>query len=166
MLQPVIERARAVEPERAEGAVAARGMADAVAILARRYTLQATNVPFLSLSNAANALQEYVEETLPTGNINLYAVFLVRMRVLRDVAGTIALVTPQNWYSLVTYKPLRRLLLSNDALNLICDLGPAAFNDMNWWRREQHSPLFLKRAILRAAMRVPLSMQSMGKDLS
>ena len=47
MLGAVIDKARAAEPERAEGVIAARGMADAAAILARRYTLLATNVPFL-----------------------------------------------------------------------------------------------------------------------
>jgi hypothetical protein len=36
LLEPVVARARAAEPERAEGAIAARGMADAIAILARR----------------------------------------------------------------------------------------------------------------------------------
>ena len=43
----LVERMRGAEPERAEGALAARGMADAAAILARRFVLQATNVPFL-----------------------------------------------------------------------------------------------------------------------
>jgi hypothetical protein len=52
ILEPVIERARTAEPERAEGAIAARGMADAVGILARRYTLQGTNVPFLGAGQA------------------------------------------------------------------------------------------------------------------
>jgi hypothetical protein len=43
----LVEKMRGAEPEPAEGALAARGMADAAAILARRFTLQATNVPYL-----------------------------------------------------------------------------------------------------------------------
>ena len=46
-ISALVERMRDAEPERAEGAVAARGMADAAAILARKWVLQATNVPFL-----------------------------------------------------------------------------------------------------------------------
>ena len=38
----LVERMRKAEPERAEGALAARGMADAAAILARRFVLQLT----------------------------------------------------------------------------------------------------------------------------
>jgi hypothetical protein len=39
----LVEKMRSAEPEQAEGALAARGMADAAAILARQFTLQATN---------------------------------------------------------------------------------------------------------------------------
>jgi len=34
---------RSAQPEMTEGAIAARGIADAAAILSRRFTLQATN---------------------------------------------------------------------------------------------------------------------------
>ena len=43
----LVEKMRGAEPERAEGALAARGMADAAAILAQHFMLQATNPPFL-----------------------------------------------------------------------------------------------------------------------
>ena len=51
---------RGAEPERAEGALAARGMADAAAILARRFVLQATNVPFLGRGRQDTALANYL----------------------------------------------------------------------------------------------------------
>ena len=44
-----------------------RGMADAAAILARRFTLQVTNVPFLGLSKATDTLQTYVQEHFLSG---------------------------------------------------------------------------------------------------
>ena len=43
----LVDKMRGAEPELAEGALAARGMADAAAILSRWFTLEATNVPFL-----------------------------------------------------------------------------------------------------------------------
>jgi hypothetical protein len=42
----LVDKMRGAEPELAEGALAARGMADAAAILSRPFTLQATNPPF------------------------------------------------------------------------------------------------------------------------
>lgn len=47
LLEPLLERARHGEPERAEGVIAARGMADASVLLHRTYSLIVTNVPFL-----------------------------------------------------------------------------------------------------------------------
>ncbi len=47
--------------------------------------------------------------------------------------GTIGLVSPQNWYHLGSYRRLREYVLQERHLNLVCDLGPAAFHDMNWW---------------------------------
>lgn len=44
----LVKKMRGAEPEHAEGALAARGMADAAGILARKYILQITNPPFLA----------------------------------------------------------------------------------------------------------------------
>jgi hypothetical protein len=129
----LVEKMRGAEPELAEGALAARGIADAAVILSQRFTLQATNVPFLGLTKASDELQTFVQKHIFSEASDLYAACLLRMRNLRACFGTIALVTPQNWYTLVGGTPVRKLILARDALDLICDLGPAAFNDMNWW---------------------------------
>ena len=57
-LEPLLAKARKAEPERIEGVVAARGMSDAAAILHKRFTLQATNVPYLGRGKQCAALAE------------------------------------------------------------------------------------------------------------
>ena len=133
MLEPVIERARAAEPERAEDAIAASGMADAAAILARRYTLQATNVPFLGRSKQAPTLAAFIARSYTNAKADLATAMLSRMLKLAAPGGTLAAVTPQNWLFLGSYTAMRRQMLEYCQFNLLCDLGPAAFNEMNWW---------------------------------
>ena len=55
-ISALVERMRGAEPERAEGALAARGMADAAAILSQRWVLQVTNVPFLASAKMTDDL--------------------------------------------------------------------------------------------------------------
>jgi hypothetical protein len=133
MLEPVIERARAAEPECAEGAIATRGMADAAAILARRFTLQATNVPFLGRGRQTGALAAYLAARFHYARNDLATAMLARMLALATLGGTVAVVTPQNWLFLGSYQELRKHLLQTTQLNSIANLGPAAFQDMNWW---------------------------------
>jgi hypothetical protein len=116
-----------------ELALAAHGMAEAAALVARRYTLQATNVPFLKSGNMQPGLRSFIEEHLNLGRAQLATAFLVRMLALAAPGGSVAIVSPQNWYSLGSYRALRRSILSHSTLNLACDLGPAAFHEMNWW---------------------------------
>ena len=129
----LLQHLRINEPERAEGVLAAQGMADAAAILGQSYVLQATNVPFLALSKAVDNLGGFIGSNWDDPIPDLYVAFLYRMRRLRGGGGAIAVVTPQNWYGLVGNQGLRRTLVQHDLINLICDLGPAAFEDMNWW---------------------------------
>ena len=128
-----LARAAFGESEADELALAARGMADAAALLARRYVILATNVPFLAAGKMAPNLRQHVDVQWSAGKADLATVMLMRMLRLTQLGGTVAVVTPQNWYFLASYRKLRESLLSNDTLNAICDLGPAAFHDMNWW---------------------------------
>ncbi len=127
MLEPVIERARAAELERAEGAIAARGMADATAIFAQRYTLQATNVPFLGRGKQHPELAGYVARHFPHSKADLATVMLERMRRLCAAGGTIAAVMPQNWLNLSRYTVLRQNFLLEATLNMVGALGARAF---------------------------------------
>lgn len=128
LLDQLVEKVRAAEPERAEGAVAARGMADAAALLARRYTLQATNVPFLGRGRQDPALADHIGRAFPEAKADLATAMLRRMTRLAAPGGVVSSVTPQNWLFLGSYKKLREHLLQHTTLNAVAVLGEHGFD--------------------------------------
>ena len=116
------------EPERAEGALAARGMADAAAILARRFTLQATNVPFLGRGRQERPLPDHLQSRFDTAKADLATAMVMRMRGLAAPGGAVASVTPQNWLFLGSYKKMREALLAQASLAFVAVLGEHGFD--------------------------------------
>jgi hypothetical protein len=137
-VRPLLERALASEgaipnQEAEATAVAAQGIARAAAILARRYTLVATNVPYLGRAKQDEVLRTHLATRFPLSKQDLATAFLQRaLAFLRD-RGTSALVIPQNWLSQTTYTPLRRHLLTHASVNCIAALGANAFGANSGW---------------------------------
>jgi hypothetical protein len=127
----LVEKVRNAEPERAEGAVAARGMADAASILSRRWVLQATNVPFLGRGRQGEALKGYLAQRFDVAKPDLATAMLARMRSMAAPSGTVAAVTPQNWLFLGSYKKLREIVLADSSLAMIGALGPRCFETIS-----------------------------------
>jgi hypothetical protein len=127
----LVAKLRNAEPEQQEGAIAARGMADAAALLNRRYTLQVTNVPYLGRGKQGPALADFALKHYPDAKADLATMMLARMLKLTTVGGTVTSVTPQNWLFLGSYKKLRQDILANTALNVIGALGPRAFETIS-----------------------------------
>ncbi|WP_420448333.1 Eco57I restriction-modification methylase domain-containing protein [Candidatus Palauibacter sp.] len=114
---------------RDERVVAAAGMARAAEILTGRYTLVVTNVPFLARGKQGNRLREFAETHHGDAKGDIATVFASRIfRWLGD-HGTQALVTPQNWLFLTTYRRLRERLLKEQTWNVVARLGEHAFED-------------------------------------
>src|SRR5690606_3351804 len=86
------------DTERHEGAIAARGMADAAKLLDRRWVLQVTNVPFQTEIGLIREFVDYLRQRFPLGRPNLATAMLERMLRGADRAGTVAVVSPQSWY--------------------------------------------------------------------
>jgi hypothetical protein len=137
----LVEKMRGAEPERAEGALAARGMADAAAILARRFTLQATNVPFLGRGRQEASLADYLKARFDIAKADLATAMVTRMCALAAPGGTVASVTPQNWLFLGSYKKMREGLLAQTSLAMVACWGSTASTvrrrqarSRPWWR--------------------------------
>jgi hypothetical protein len=92
----LVQRMRDAEPGRTEGALAARGMADAAAILSLRWVLQTTNVPFLGRGRQDDALMKYIAARFDIAKPDLATAMLARLRSLAAPGGTVAAVSPQN----------------------------------------------------------------------
>ena len=115
------------KPESHELGVAAQGIAKAAEILAGQFTLVATNVPYLGRGKQEESLQDYCERVYPEAKADLATCFVERCLQFCAVGGNTALVTPQNWLFLGTYKSLRRSLLETIEFNSVARLGPRGF---------------------------------------
>ena len=110
-----------------ERAVAAAGMARAAEILRGRYTLVVTNVPFLARGKQGSGLRGFAESHHGDAKGDIATVFVSRIFGWLGEGGTQAVVTPQNWLFLKSYRKLRERLLKGRTWNLVARLGPGAF---------------------------------------
>jgi hypothetical protein len=118
---------RVLQPEDYERGVTAQGLARAAQLLGAQYHLTVTNVPYLGRGKQGNVLRDYLEGHYPLGKADLATAFVLRCLEFCEKNGTAALVTPQNWLFLATYKNLREVVLEGNALAFIAELGPGAF---------------------------------------
>ena len=112
-------------------AVAAQGMAKAAELLAGEYTLVVTNVPYLGRGKQDETLKRYLEKHYAEGKADLATAFVLRCLDLCAAGGKAALVTPQNWLFLGTYKKLRERLLRGARWDIVARLGPRAFETIS-----------------------------------
>ena len=128
LLDMAIGRERGIAG-RDERAVAAAGMARAAEILQGRYTLVVTNVPFLARGKQGRGLRSFAETHHGDGKGDLATVFVSRIFGWLGKGGTQAVVSPQNWLFLMTYRKLRERLLKGRSWNVVVRLGEHAFED-------------------------------------
>jgi len=130
-IAPVLEAALKRERDDPAASVfgaAAEGAARAVRLLSKRYTLVATNVPYLGRGEQAQILRTYCERYYPTAKADLAAVFVERCRAFATHGGTCALVTPLNWLQITAYADLRAELLRSVQWEHVSQLGQGAFD--------------------------------------
>ena len=133
-LQPLLEKALAKESKDGaeyEMAVAARGLAKATEILASQFTLVATNVPYLGRRRQVESLMEYCEVFHPTSKADLATTFVERGINFCANGGTCAVVTPQTWLFLASFKSFRKKLLMEQSWVFAMRLGPGAFETIS-----------------------------------
>jgi hypothetical protein len=139
-LRPLLEKALVAEKtsgylrEGAENsmdlevAVTAQGIAKAAEILAGQFTLVATNVPYLGRGKQNELLQDYCERVHPDAKADLATCFVERSLEFCSHGGSTALVTPQNWLFMGSYKKFRSALLIDEQWDWILRLGEHAFD--------------------------------------
>jgi len=115
------------DPDRAAISVIAQGLAKAAELLAKRYHLVITNVPYLGRGDQDVVLCDFAERFFPESKADLATVFLERCQSLCVSRGTTALVTPQNWLFLGAYKKVRARSLRDSEWNFIARIGEKGF---------------------------------------
>jgi len=132
-LAPALEEAlRQEQPdEEREAAVVAQGLARAAMLLAGKYHLVTTNVPYLARGKQDEDLKAFCEKHHQAAKNDLATVFLDRCLDFCDEGGTASIVLPQNWLFLTSYRKFREKLLKSDTWHLIARLGPGAFETIS-----------------------------------
>ena len=120
---------RGAEPEQMEGAVAARGLLDAYNILAGRFVLIATNVPFLGRGKQSSVLSAFISRNFDAAKPDMATAMLQRLISMGTPGGSIATITPQNWLFAAGYKNFRKKLLSEVSINFLTLLGEEAWEE-------------------------------------
>lgn len=115
------------DPAAAVFGATAQGVARAGDLLARRYTLVATNPPYLSRGKQGEALRAFADSHHKEAKADLATMFIERCRAFAEDAGGYAMVTPQNWLFLGSYKKLRERLLKEQAWGHVARLGEGGF---------------------------------------
>lgn len=96
------------------------GLVRGAALLTKKFTLVATNVPFLSRSKQSSTLRDYLELRSPLSKGDLATAMLERwMRASR----TVALVSPQNWQEKPGYTEFRKLVLKQWSYVIFARIG-------------------------------------------
>ena len=131
LLQDALAKETAEDPVAAVFGSAALGVARATELLARQYTLVATNVPYLAVRKQGETLRNFLEARHPKARPDLAAAFVERCRSFTIPGGTYALVTPQNWLFLGSYRSLREQIFQEQVVNHISRLGERAFNTIS-----------------------------------
>lgn len=114
-----------------ELAIAAKGLLLSCRTLAGSYHLVGTNVPYLGQRKQDETLSRYCEQFHSRAKQDLATCFVERCLRLCAPGGVSALVTPQNWLFLSSYKSLREYLLTNATIQIIAVLGPGAFQTIS-----------------------------------
>ena len=99
----------------------------AAALLGTRFTLVATNVPYLGQNKQGDTLRRHCEEYFPNSKTDLATVFIERIRHYTTNGGTYSVVAPQNWLFLKSYRRFRKSMLKTQVWNVIARLGAQAF---------------------------------------
>lgn len=102
----------------------------AATLLANRYTLVATNVPFLLERRQSPTLREFLLVNHAGADEDLATALIERSLAILTPGGTTAFVSPQSWLSLKTYRPMRKRLLERSRIQSIARLGPGAFREI------------------------------------
>ena len=129
-IQPYLAAILAAEKaddETRERAIAAVGMVKAADLLASKYTLVITNVPYLGRTKQNGVLMAYIDHHYAEGKADLATAFVLRCLEFCGRSGTAAIVTPQNWLFQTTSIKLREELLVQRQWDIVVWLGEHAF---------------------------------------
>jgi hypothetical protein len=133
-VRPALRNALAAEHanvDEGELAISAQGLLDAAELLMSRFTLVATNVPYLGIRKQRRELTDFAREYHEDARHELATMFMERCLTFCKRESTTAVVSQQSWLSIGSYEGLRESLLKTTKWNLVARLGPGAFEEIS-----------------------------------
>jgi hypothetical protein len=131
LLHEALRRSGDDDPAVAVFGATAEGVERAGRLLSRQYTLVATNPPYLSRGKQSEAIKAFADVAHREAKADLATMFIERCRAFTADDGAYAMVTPQNWLFLGSYRKLRERLLREQAWGHVSRLGPGAFDTIS-----------------------------------
>ncbi len=132
-VEPVLIKALASEKsvDYREVGVVAKGILKTTSLLTEKYSLIITNVPFLGTRKQNDVLLKYLEKHYYNERFDLAMAMLSRVLTMLSDNGVAAIVTPQTWHYLSSYKIFREKLIKNHCLLSSVRLGSNAFETIS-----------------------------------
>ena len=128
-MAPLLEAALASAGNDAlEMAFVAQGLAKAAGVLAGRFTLVITNVPFLGQIGQSDSLRSWCAAHYESAKSELAFVFLKRLLELAGPSSTCGIVLPQGWFFQTSEVAFRAELIRSVKWNILARLGRDAFD--------------------------------------
>lgn len=131
LMERALKREEEEDPTAALFGEAIKGVTRAAKLLSDKYTLVATNVPYLSRAKQTPFLQEFCDHNYPDSKRDLATSFVDRCRKFTRIDGSYAIVTPQTWLYLNAYEELRVKMLKQQSWKLLNRLGTNAFRTIS-----------------------------------
>ena len=131
LLRDALAKERADDPVAAVFGGTALGVVRAADLMARKYTLVATNVPYLARGKQGDVLRDFMGLRHGDAKADLATAFVERCRSFCQSNGAYAVVTPQNWLFLTSYSKLRSAMLREQKWCTVARLGASAFETVS-----------------------------------
>lgn len=110
---------------------AAEDVVHAAKLLGDRYTLVATNPPYLTRQKMAEGLREHLDTYFGRAGGDIAAAFIMRALALAAPDGSVAMVLPLAWHAQPAYRELRKNILEHNRWDLTAVLGSGAFRTIS-----------------------------------
>lgn len=98
-------------------------------MLARKYWVTVTNPPYMSVSDIANKINEYILKHYFDSKADMYAVFIERCKSLTIANGFQAMITQHGWMFLGSFEKIREKIVEGTIVNMV-HFGTRAFEEI------------------------------------
>jgi hypothetical protein len=124
----LLDDGKALSPDIGEEVAAALSLSAALRMIRGKYSLVATNVPFLGLERQSETLSSHLKSQFEPAKRDLSTSFFERCCLYAANGCTSALVMPGEWTFLRPHREFRKRLLEGKRIEAICRLGINAFS--------------------------------------